>query len=73
MRLNALEKISGKSKRRRGRGDGSGRGSFSGRGMKGQRARAGKKLRPSFEGGQTPLFQRLPKLKGFKNPNRVPY
>lgn len=62
-----------KKRRNRGRGDGSGRGSFSGRGGKGQTARSGGNRKPGFEGGQTPLLRRLPKLKGFKNPNRLPF
>lgn len=62
-----------KAKRNRGRGDSSGRGSFSGRGGKGQTARSGGGVKPGFEGGQTPLIRRLPKLKGFKNTNRLPY
>ena len=56
-----------------GRGDGSGHGSYSGRGMKGQSSRSGGTVKPGFEGGQTPLIRRLPKLKGFKNPNRLPF
>jgi len=60
-------------KQRVGRGDGSGRGNYSGRGMNGQSCRSGGKRRPGFEGGQTPLYQKMPKLKGFKNPNRVEY
>lgn len=59
--------------KRRGRGDSSGRGSFSGRGCKGQNARAGTKFRPGFEGNQTPLAQRLPQLRGFRNINRIQY
>lgn len=62
-----------KAKRRFGRGDSSGRGSFSGRGGKGQKSRSGGRVRPGFEGGQTPLLRRIPKLKGFKNPNRIPF
>lgn len=62
-----------KQKRIRGRGDASGRGNFSGRGGKGQTARSGGGKRPGFEGGQTPLIRRMPKLKGFKNPNKIPY
>lgn len=62
-----------KEKRGLGRGDSSGHGSFSGRGGKGQTARSGGRLHPRFEGGQTPLIRRLPKLKGFKNFNKVPY
>lgn len=56
-----------------GRGDGSGAGSYSGHGGKGQTARSGGKLRAQFEGGQTPLIRRMPKLKGFKNVNRINY
>jgi large subunit ribosomal protein L15 len=54
-----------KKKRRLGRGPGSGWGTTAGRGSKGQFAR--NTVRPGFEGGQTPLFRRLPKI-GFKNP-----
>lgn len=61
-----------KHSRRIGRGDGSGRGTYSGRGGKGQTARTGSTKRPGFEGGQTPLIRRIPKFKGFKNPNRLP-
>ncbi len=50
----------------RGRGDSSGRGNTSGRGNKGTGQRAGASLPAWFEGGQTPLVQRLPKLRGFK-------
>ena len=56
-----------------GRGRASGKGKTSGRGHKGQKARTGKKLRAGFEGGQTPIFQRIPKYRGFKNINRVEY
>ena len=64
-----------KSKRERkrvGRGDGSGHGTYAGRGGKGQTARAGFKMPPGFEGGQTPLWKRIPK-RGFKNPTRRQY
>lgn len=57
-----------KSKIRVGRGESGKRGKTAGRGTKGLKARG--KLRPGFEGGQTPLFMRLPKLPGFKNPNK---
>jgi large subunit ribosomal protein L15 len=50
--------------KRLGRGLGSGKGVFCGRGCKGQKARTGKKIHPLFEGGQTPLHMRLPKLRG---------
>lgn len=55
-----------KPKNQRGRGDSSGRGNYSGRGMKGQGSRSGSSMKAYFEGGQTPLVQRLPKLRGFK-------
>ena len=51
-----------------GRGHGSGNGKTSGRGHKGQKARSGGSVRPGFEGGQMPLYRRLPK-KGFKCPS----
>jgi large subunit ribosomal protein L15 len=54
-----------------GRGTGGRRGKTAGRGMKGQGARDN--IKPGFEGGQLPLAQRIPKLKGFKNPFRVEY
>ena len=59
-----------KAKTRVGRGEGS-KGKTSGRGTKGTKAR--RQVRPGFEGGQMPLHMRLPKLRGFKNPNRVEY
>ena len=62
-----------KDKKRVGRGHGSGHGGRSGRGNKGQGQRAGGTKGPGFEGGQTPLAMRLPKLPGFKNRNRVEY
>ncbi len=61
------------SKKRIGRGNGSGHGTFSTRGCKGQKARSGGNIAPRFEGGQTPLVRRLPKLKGFKNLSRVEF
>ena len=62
-----------KGSRRVGRGNGSGRGTFSGRGMKGQGSRSGARKRPGFEGGQMPFVQKMPKMKGFKNPNRMAF
>jgi large subunit ribosomal protein L15 len=62
-----------KPSRRVGRGHGSGRGKTAGRGTKGQKARAGGNIPAWFEGGQTPLHVRTPKLHGFKNRFRVPY
>jgi large subunit ribosomal protein L15 len=53
--------------KRLGRGIASGKGKTAGRGTKGQGSRAGSSKRPGFEGGQNPLMQRLPKLRGFKN------
>src|SRR3954468_12213797 len=61
---------SNKKKVRKGRGEGS-KGKTSGRGTKGTRAR--NTVRLGFEGGQMPLIRRVPKLKGFKNPNRVEF
>lgn len=68
MKLHELEKNIGATHRRKkvGRGPGSGLGKTSGRGHKGQNARSGGGVRPTFEGGQLPLFQRLPK-RGFSN------
>ncbi|MBE5819970.1 MAG: 50S ribosomal protein L15 [Clostridiales bacterium] len=60
------------AKRRVGRGTGSGLGKTSGRGHKGQKARSGGGVRRGFEGGQTPLYRRLPK-RGFKNINSKTY
>lgn len=57
-----------KKKIRVGRGEGGRRGKTAGRGTKGLKAR--NTLRPGFEGGQTPLAMRLPKLRGFNNPNK---
>ncbi|MBD3360942.1 50S ribosomal protein L15 [Candidatus Peregrinibacteria bacterium] len=74
MTLSELKsKTAKKSRKRVGRGNGSGHGTYSCRGMKGQKARTGGKRRPGFEGGQTPFLRRMPKLKGFKNPNRIKY
>jgi len=56
-----------KKAKRLGRGNGSGHGTYSGRGMNGQNCRSGGGVPDWFEGGQTPLFRRMPKLKGFSN------
>ena len=61
-----------KNRKRVGRGIGSGTGKTAGKGHKGQLARSGGRPRPGFEGGQIPLFQRLPK-RGFKNVNHKEY
>lgn len=60
-------------KKRVGRGPGSGKGKTAGRGMNGQKSRAGGGKGTGFEGGQTPLARRLPKLPGFRSINRVNY
>jgi large subunit ribosomal protein L15 len=62
-----------KAKRRVGRGIAAGQGKTAGRGTKGQKARAGGKIPAWFEGGQTPLHQRIPKLRGFKNKFKIEY
>jgi len=74
MKLHELKPVDGARhyKKRVGRGTGSGLGKTSTRGHKGQNARSGGGVRPGFEGGQTPLFKRLPK-RGFTNVNRVEY
>ena len=61
------------ARKRVGRGVGSGTGKTSGRGMNGQKSRAGGGKKAGFEGGQTPLARRLPKLPGFTNINHVEY
>ena len=69
MQLGEVKSATEKVVRRRvGRGIGSGLGKTSGRGQKGQKARSGGGVRRGFEGGQTPLYRRLPK-RGFKNRN----
>ena len=75
MRLNELTPAAGsrKNKKRVGRGNGSGHGTFSGRGCKGEKARAGFKIRPGFEGGQLPIIKRLPRQRGFTNIFRIGY
>lgn len=74
MKLHTLKPNEGarKDRNRVGRGQGSGNGKTAGRGSKGQKARSGGKVRLGFEGGQTALFQRLPK-RGFNNFNRKEY
>ena len=62
-----------KDRKRVGRGDGSNNGTYSGRGCKGQKSRAGYKMRPGFEGGQLPLIKRLPRKRGFTNVFRKEY
>ncbi len=70
MRLHQLSNVKGAVHRRKrvGCGEGGGRGKTSGRGGKGQTARSGSGIRPSFEGGQMPLYRKLPQ-RGFNNAN----
>lgn len=71
MKIHELTPAPGSTQERKrlGRGIGSGTGKTSGKGHKGQKARSGGGVRPGFEGGQNPLYRRLPK-RGFKNINR---
>jgi len=73
MKLHHLRPPEGSKKRkiRVGRGEAGRRGKTAGRGTKGLKARS--KVRRGFEGGQMPLQRRMPKLRGFRNPNRVEY
>lgn len=72
LKLNTIQAQPGsrQSRKRLGRGRGSGLGQTGGKGGKGQTARSGASIRPGFEGGQTPLYRRLPKV-GFKNFSRL--
>ena len=72
--LNSLSPAPGANRKpkRVGRGIGGGHGKTATRGYKGQMSRAGSSVRPGFEGGQMPLYRRLPK-RGFKNPFRKEY
>jgi len=69
MKLNTLNSLNFKSKKRLGRGIGSSKGKTSGRGHKGQKSRSGVAIK-SFEGGQMPLYRRLPK-RGFRSNNII--
>ena len=75
MKLHDLHPAEGSRKKRRrvGRGIAAGQGKTAGRGTKGQKARAGGKIPAWFEGGQTPLHVRIPKLRGFKNRFKIQY
>ena len=75
MKLHDLRPAPGshKKKTRVGRGIAAGKGKTAGRGTKGQKARAGGKIPAWFEGGQTPLHVRIPKLRGFRNPFKIEY
>ena len=73
MKIHELKTSKYKSNKRLGRGIGSGSGKTSGRGTKGQNSRTGGGVKIGFEGGQTKLSRRLPKLRGFKAINRTSY
>jgi large subunit ribosomal protein L15 len=75
MKLHDLRPAEGshKARTRVGRGIAAGKGKTAGRGTKGQKARAGGSIPPWFEGGQTPLHMRIPKLRGFKNRAKIDY
>ncbi|HET7029234.1 MAG TPA: 50S ribosomal protein L15 [Candidatus Limnocylindrales bacterium] len=75
MKLHDLQPAAGahQAKTRVGRGIAAGKGKTAGRGTKGQKARAGGSIPPWFEGGQTPLHMRIPKLRGFRNRAKIVY
>jgi large subunit ribosomal protein L15 len=75
MRVDELQPAPGSTKRRKrvGRGTSGHGGKTAGRGTKGQHSRGRGKVNRGFEGGQMPLKQRVPKLKGFNNPFRIEY
>jgi large subunit ribosomal protein L15 len=75
MKLHDLRPAEGSrtARTRVGRGIAAGKGKTAGRGTKGQKARAGGSIPPWFEGGQTPLHMRIPKLRGFKNRFKIEY
>ncbi len=75
MKLHDLRPAPGSNPKRRrvGRGIAAGQGKTAGRGTKGQKARAGGSIPAWFEGGQTPLHVRIPKLRGFRNPFKIEY
>ncbi len=70
MKYHELNVASTPSRKRVGRGISAGQGKTAGRGTKGQKSRTGSSKRPGFEGGQNPLLQRLPKLRGFTSHRR---
>lgn len=75
MRLEDVHPKAGSQKRPRrlGRGISAGQGASCGKGMRGQKSRSGRPTRPGFEGGQNPLYRRIPKLKHFPIVNRQQY
>lgn len=66
MKYNELNLVKDRQPNRVGRGISAGQGKTAGRGTKGQRSRTGSSRKPGFEGGQNPLYSRIPKLRGFK-------
>ena len=72
MKYNELKAPKNRSIKRVGRGIAAGQGKTAGRGTKGQNARTGSSRKPGFEGGQNPLIQRLPKLRGFTSHRTKP-
>lgn len=73
MKYHELEVTAKTARKRVGRGISAGGGKTAGRGTKGQKARTGKKIKPGFEGGQTKLAMRLPKVRGFKRTKKTNY
>jgi large subunit ribosomal protein L15 len=75
MELHDLKPVKGTNRNRKriGRGHGSGSVKTAGRGTKGQKSRSGGRTRPGFEGGQNPIYQRMPYKRGFKNPFKKVY
>lgn len=75
MKLHDLQPAPGSNRPRKrvGRGHGSGHVKTAGRGTKGQNSRAGGRVRPGFEGGQNPIYRRMPYKRGFKNKFRIEY
>lgn len=72
MKYHQLTTPAHKNSKRVGRGISAGQGKTAGRGTKGQNSRAGSSRKPGFEGGQNPLMQRLPKLRGFNSHRTAP-
>jgi len=73
MKQNTIKANAGARSSRKRVGRGGKHRVYCGRGMNGQNSRSGGGVRVGFEGGQTPLLQRMPKLKGFKNPSKTEY
>lgn len=71
MKVHELQVTAKADRKRLGRGIGSGTGKTAGRGTKGQNSRSGGGVRPGFEGGQNPLYRRIPKKRGFKPYGKV--